>query len=272
MDGFAPIPMPGDRFYADPFLVPDGERLWLFFEDAERASGRGVIRCSEVRPDGSLGASHVVLECDHHLSYPNVFRVGDAWFMLPETHANRSVQLWRAVEFPWRWKLDKVLLENVSAVDPTLLEHGGRLWLFVGVGAAAQVPADELFAFHADSLHGEWKPHRRNPIVADTRRGRPAGPFFREGGQLYRPAQDCSGTYGSAIWIHHVEELDERVYRETPVRRVGCDWHPRLIGTHTIHRAGGFDVIDGRMWLRRGQGLGPATRGSDRQSSSARRA
>ena len=25
MNGFVPVPMPGDRFYADPFLVPDGE-------------------------------------------------------------------------------------------------------------------------------------------------------------------------------------------------------------------------------------------------------
>lgn len=77
LDGFASIPMPGDRFYADPFLVPDGERLWLFFEDADRANG-GVIRCSEVLPDGALGESRVVLERDYRLSYPFVFSRGGA--------------------------------------------------------------------------------------------------------------------------------------------------------------------------------------------------
>jgi hypothetical protein len=253
MSGFVPVPMPGDRFYADPFLVPDGDRLWLFLEDADRASGKAVIRCAEVRPDGSLGASHVVIECDYHLSYPFVFQHAGAWFMLPETSGHRTVELWRAVEFPWHWKLDKVLFSGVSAVDATLLEHEGRLWLFAGMSESGGWPQDELFAFHADSLDGEWRPHARNPIVSDVRHARPAGPFFREGGRLYRPGQDCSGAYGAAFWIHRVERLDEEGYEETPVRRVETNWHPGLVATHTIQRAGGFDAIDGRLWWRKGR-------------------
>jgi hypothetical protein len=244
--------MPADRFYADPILVPDGERLWLFMEDADRASGKAVIRCAEVRADGSLGASHVVLECDYHLSYPFVFRRDGAWFMLPETSANRTIELWRAIEFPWHWKLDRVLFSDVTAVDATLLEHQGRLWLFAGMGegGAAQ---DELFAFHADSLDGEWRPHPRNPVVSDVRYARPAGPFFREGGLLYRPGQDCSGDYGSSVWIHRVDRLDEDAYVETPVRCIERAWYRGLLATHTLHRAGGFDAIDGRCWWRKGR-------------------
>jgi hypothetical protein len=253
MTGFVPVPMPADRFYADPFLVPDGERLWLFFEDADLISGKAAIRCAEVRPDGRLGASHVVLECDYHLSYPFVFQHDGAWFMLPETTGNRTIELWRAVEFPWHWKLDKVLFAGVSAVDATLLEHEGKLWLFAGMSESGGLAQDELFAFHADSLHGEWRPHPRNPLVSDVRHARPAGPFFREGGRLYRPGQDCSGAYGSAFWLHRVERLDEEAYEETPVRRVETSWYPNLVATHTIHRAGGFDVIDGRLWWRKGR-------------------
>ena len=252
-DGFTPVPMPGDRFYADPFLVPDGERLWLFLEDADRATGKGAIRCSEVRADGSLGESHVVLECDYHLSYPFVFRRDGAWFMLPETSGHRTVELWRAVEFPWHWKLEKVLLSGVTAVDPTLLEHEGRLWLFAGMSEGGGESQDELFLFHADSLDGEWRPHPRNPVVSDVRHARPAGPFFEEGGQLYRPGQDCSGSYGSAFWVHRVDRLDEDAYEETAVRRIDTSWQRGLIATHTLHRAGGFDVIDGRLWWRNGK-------------------
>jgi hypothetical protein len=255
MHGFAPVPMPRDRFYADPFLVPDGDRLWLFMEDGDRATGKGVIRCSEVRPDGSLGESHVALECDYHLSYPFVFRRGDAWFMIPETYGHRTVELWRAVQFPWHWKLEKVLLADVLAVDSTLLEHAGRLWLFATISENGSSVHDELFVFHADSLDGEWRPHPRNPVVSDVRHARPAGAFFREGGELYRPGQDCSGAYGSAFWIHRVDRLDEHAYEETPVRRVDRSWHPGLVATHSVHRAGGFDVIDGRRWLRNGKAI-----------------
>jgi hypothetical protein len=253
LEGFVPLAMPADRFYADPFLVPEGERVWLFFEDADRASGKGVIRCSELLEDGRPGESRVVLECDYHLSYPNVFRRDGDWFMLPETSANGTVELWRAIDFPWRWMRERVLLKDLRAVDPTLLEHEGRLWLFVGVGAADQVAADELFAFHADSLGGPWTPHRSNPIVSDARHARPAGPFFREAGHWFRPAQDGSGDYGSGFWLQRVERLDESCYEETSVRRIGGEWHSGLIGTHAIARAGGFDAIDGRLWWRRGQ-------------------
>ena len=255
MHGFTPIPMPGDRFYADPFLVPDGERLWLFFEDAARATGKGVIRCSEVLPGGALGESHVVLERAYHLSYPFVFQRHGAWFMLPETSAQRSVELWRAVQFPWQWKLERELLSDVRAVDPTLLEHGGRLWLFAGVSESGGAAQDELFLYSADDLTGDWRPHPENPVVSDVRHARPAGPLFHEGAVLYRPGQDCSGAYGSAFWIHRVDRLDAEGYRETPVRRVNPVWQPGLTATHSLCRAGGFDAIDGRMWVRRGKSV-----------------
>jgi hypothetical protein len=197
----------------------------------------------------------VALDCDYHLSYPFVFQNGGEWYMLPETSENRTVELWRATEFPWRWELDKVLLRDVVAVDPTLLEHDGRLWLFLNLNETG-ASHEELFLFHADSLHDEWRPHPMNPVVSDLRRARPAGGFFVEAGQLYRPAQDCSADYGSAIWLHRVDVLDEHEYRETPVRRIDASWHPGATSTHTISRAGGFDAIDAKMWVRRGASIG----------------
>ena len=77
--------------------------------------------------------------------------------------------------------------------------------------------------------------------------------MFREGGRLYRPAQDCSVEYGSAIWIHRVETLDANDYRETPVRRIDANVWPRARCTHTIDRAGGYEVIDARTWVKRGR-------------------
>ena len=252
LDGFRPVPMPPGRFYADPFLAEDGGKSWLFFEDADTASGKGLLRCAEVLADGSLGESRVVLECEYHLSYPFVFRQGGQWYMLPETSENRTLELWRATSFPWRWELEKVLMRDVVAVDPTLLEYGGRLWLFANQSETGGAAHDELFLFHAASLQEEWQPHPLNPIVSDLRRARPAGALFVEDGRLYRPAQDCSGEYGSAIWLHRVDALDERTYRETPVRHIDASWHPGATCTHTLSRGGGFDAIDARMWVRRG--------------------
>jgi len=256
LEGFRPVPMPPGHFYADPFLAEDGGKSWLFFEDADTASGKGLLRCAEVLADGSLGESRVVLDCEYHLSYPFVFRQGGQWYMLPETSENRTLELWRATSFPWRWELEKVLMRDIVVVDPTLLEHGGRLWLFANQSETGGAAHDELFLFHAASLQDEWQPHPLNPIVSDLRRARPAGALFVEDGRLYRPAQDCSGEYGSAIWLHRVDVLDERSYRETPVRHIDASWHPGATGTHTLSRGGGFDAIDAKMWVPRAETVG----------------
>jgi hypothetical protein len=252
LDGFRPVAAPPGRFFADPFVVDDGARSWLFVEDGDLAGNKAVIRCAEILADGTLGESHVVLERDYHLSYPFVFRRDGEWFMIPETSEHRTIELWRARDFPWRWQLERFLMKDVVAVDTTLLEHAGRLWLFSAMSAGGGSTTDELFLFHGDALDGGWTPHPRNPIVSDLRRARPAGPLFREAGQLFRPAQDCAGGYGSAVWVHRVDALDEDDYRETPVRRIDPSWCPGATATHTLGRSPTWEAIDGRKWVRRG--------------------
>src|SRR5262249_9121686 len=107
---------------------------------------------------------------------------------------------------------------------------------------------DELCLYHADSLLGDWKPHRRNPVRSDVRGARPAGRIFEHGGALYRPGQVCTPIYGAGIAINRVTRLDDHGYAEEEVRRI-APTAPGLIGMHTINRAGGFAVTD--VFLRR---------------------
>ena len=248
--GFEPLAAPPDRFYADPCVIRVGDVDHLFFEDADVASGIAVIRWLAIGPDGVPSPSRVVLERDYHLSYPFVFRFGDAFYMIPETSENRSIELYRGAPFPLRWELEKVLFHDVVATDSTVHLHQGRLWLFTAMSAAGGAVNDELFLFHADAPHGDWIAHPRNPIVSDVRRARPAGPLFSESGVLYRPGQDCADEYGSAFWVSRVDRLDEREYHETPVRRVDAGWHPDAHCTHTLCRGGDLEAIDGRAWTR----------------------
>ena len=70
---------------------------------------------------GSPTAARSVVARDYHMSYPFVFRWEDAWYMIPQTGANRTVELWRATDFPEQWELERVLLADVDAVDATAL-------------------------------------------------------------------------------------------------------------------------------------------------------
>ncbi|HRD78851.1 MAG TPA: formyl transferase, partial [Hyphomicrobiaceae bacterium] len=89
-----------------------------------------------------------------------------------------------------------------------------------------------------------WQPHPGNPLVTDARRARPAGELFREGGRLYRPVQDCSGGYGSALAINEIERLDTTGFRERQVLHTRFAPSERTLGPHTLNVVGDFELID----------------------------
>ena len=64
---------------------------------------------------------------------------------------------------------DRVLIDDISAVDATLLREAGRYWLLAGVAVDGGVASDELHVFSASSPFGPWQPHRKNPVVATIR-------------------------------------------------------------------------------------------------------
>lgn len=236
---------PKDRLWADPFPIYHDERHYVFFEELPYKSGKGHISVLELHADGQVSTPVRVLERDYHLSYPFIFRWRGEWYMIPESAQNRTVEVYRALSFPDRWELDRVLLSDVKAVDATLIEEGGRWWMFVNIAAPGGSTWDELHLYYAESPLGPWAPHRRNPVKSDVRSARPAGHLFRANGKLYRPAQDCSKHYGYAMVVNGVERLDIDEYHEAEVSNIVPSWHRGLVATHTINAAHGLTVVDG---------------------------
>jgi hypothetical protein len=209
-----------------------------------------VISVSAAESDGAWSPPRRALEGDHHLSYPFVFEHEGAIYMLPETGEVDRIELYRAVEFPDEWRLHRVLLDGVTAVDATLHIEDGLLWLFAMV---IEGPEDrgELRLFSSRSLDGEWRAHPRNPIVTDPGRARPAGRLFRRGGILIRPGQDCSREYGEAVVLNRVDVLSPDEYRETPVDRIESGWMPGVERTHTFTFDSRYEFLDGYRRVRR---------------------
>ncbi|MEX0666284.1 MAG: hypothetical protein WD598_16140 [Acidimicrobiia bacterium] len=243
--GFRAIVPPPDRTFADPFLLDHGSTTHLFLEEFEFARGRGVISVTTVGDDGQSGVPEVVLERPYHLSYPFVFRDGADVFMIPESAANRTVELYRAVDFPRGWELHDVILEDVRALDSSLLHHGGRYWLFTSIEEPGRNRNDELHLFTSAALEGPWTPHSRNPVVTDVRRARPAGRPFLMDGSLIRPAQDCSVRYGFSVAFQRVDILTDDDYAEETIAVLGPTWSHDLEATHTFNTLGRIDVVDG---------------------------
>jgi hypothetical protein len=245
LESFQPIIPPIDRFWADPHVAVHNGKPYVFFEEFLYKTGKAHISVMEFDDRVQWHSPRPVLERPYHLSYPFLFEWQGERYMIPETSANRTLEVYRCEQFPDRWALHKTLMKNVNAFDATLLRHAGLWWMFVTLAETGGSSSDELFLFHADHpLSDHWIPHPLNPIVSDVRRARPAGPIFTENGRLIRPAQVGSRTYGYAIRLNRIEELSPTSYRETELRRIeplsNCGW----LATHTLSSAGGLTMLD----------------------------
>ena len=244
MESFRQLIPPLDRFWADPFPVQVGNDHYIFHEELLFSTGKGSIVLTVVDDKGPVAPPIPVLETDYHLSYPFVFQWDGDFFMMPETASRRQVELYRCVDFPARWKLERVVLRDLKALDPTPALLLGRWWLFANAPAYGAGSMDELHLFYSDSPLGPWTPHRANPIKSDVRSARPAGRIFENYGEFYRPAQDCSTRYGSAVVINRILQLNPETYEEIEMGKVGPDWDPQVEGVHTFNTAGNITVID----------------------------
>jgi len=209
-----------------------------------------VISVSEAGPDDAWSPPRRVLECDHHLSYPFVFEHEGAIYMLPETGEAARIELHRAIEFPHEWRLERVLLDGLTAVDATVHIENGLVWLFANVMEGDE-DRGQLWLFSSPSLDGQWRPHPRNPIVTDPGTARPAGRLFRRKGVLIRPSQDCRRGYGRAVVLNRVDVLSPSEYRETPMGRIEPTWLRGMTGTHTYTFNSRYECLDGYRSVRR---------------------
>jgi hypothetical protein len=243
--GFSWIEPPRGHEYADPFLLRYHGRTWVFFEDYDHGEGRGVIACAELLADGRSGPARVVLRLPYHASFPFVFEDEGAVYMIPETGANRTVELFRAERFPDAWRREAVLFSGVRAVDTVLWREGGRYWFFVTLIDPPQA-GPQLFLFHTSSLRGRWIPHPANPIAGDARFARAAGAIVARDGMRIRPAQDCSRGYGTAVHFRAITTLSVSAYEERHLWTLAPGRDTGLSGIHTYNLCPTAEAVDGR--------------------------
>jgi glycosyltransferase involved in cell wall biosynthesis len=242
------IPDPGFRFYADPFPFVHEGRSYVFLEDLDHRRNKAVISVVPFGPHGPTGPAEPVLEEPWHLSYPFVFAHDGQVWMIPESSANRSIALYRAEKFPYRWVKEATLVSGVEASDATLVRHDGLLWMFAATRDGMGSWSDTLSLFSAPALHGPWRPHAGNPVLVDQAAARPAGAIVTRHGRLWRPVQDCAGGYGTGIGLAEITRLDHDGFaqRVHAVLRADPAWPGRRL--HTLNRAGRLECIDGSAY------------------------
>ncbi len=245
------LPEAGDwRYFADPFGLVRGQTLHVFVEAYDYRTKRAHVERHEYGlAERRWRPGRVVLVRPFHISYPNVFEHDGQTWMLPETAGAGEIALYRAVDDSLdRWERHAPLLAGIPGADASLIQHGGRWWMFyaiVGPGARDQ---RELHVAHAPALTGPWTPIASNPVRTDRGGARPGGqPFVDSTGCVVLPVQDSAAGYGSALRLLRFDRLEPDDVRcaSTPVRLTGdlvSDVFTQ--GLHTLSACGSSTLLD----------------------------
>ena len=230
-----------DKYLADPSGFIENNQLHILAEEYNYKTG--IAGISEITP---VTGPIPVIDSVYHLSYPFVIELNGETYCLPESYQSNAITLFKRNAENGKFTPEKILVADVEAVDPTLFFYNGLWWLFFTV---KQYSTTHLFIYYSDQLAGDYQPHAGNPVKIDVRSARPAGTPFIHNGRLYRPAQDCSVTYGGRVEVNEVLKLSSSEFDELPVGFVmpvaGSKYNK---GLHTVSGVGGHTLIDGKYY------------------------
>ena len=208
-------PPPG-CFHADPFLFHENGDEVCFIEEFDGVERqRGYIVVYDLSGEKPVRLGEALVE-PFHLSFPFVFRFDGKIYMCPETSAASQIRLYECLEFPLRWKLSRVLLDGIKAVDSIVFENRDLWWMLTNDDAAGTGEfSGQLSAFFAESpLSDAWRPHPLNPICVDAAIARNGG-LLLDGDAFFRVAQSQGfGVYGKGFSLRKIERLDKEGFRE----------------------------------------------------------
>lgn len=233
-------PLKKSEFYADSFIYNENGVAKIIFEDYNYKTKKGVIASI---PVNDFAQAEIMLSEETHLAYPFIFHEARNTYCIPEESEINRIALYKLNEINHCFEFQKILIENIDAVDSTLFKYSDCFWLFFTRKSAGT--NSKLFAYYSQSLAGPYLEHHNNPIKVDIRSSRPAGTPFLMDGDLYRPAQNSAKHYGSRISINKIVKLTPDEFFEELVSEIRPEkYSKKYCGTHTVAVSESFIVID----------------------------
>ncbi len=246
------IPNMPNTWCADTLLFEKSGVHYLFVEQYDKKKDKGAIGLYTIEKGGNPVSKGVIIDNSYHMSYPFVFKHERDIYMIPESSANCSVDIYIAEQFPDKWKLEKHLIEDDKFVDSTVWEQEGKYYVLTykkRINAKSGKTEWILVVFILNMA--KLSLQKISERTYSTNIGRPAGHLFRKDGVLIRPAQNCSKKYGESIILYEVDSLNtDGRYIEHEIKRISLQQlnaDKRIDRFHTYSKDSKYEVIDAYM-------------------------
>lgn len=243
---------PEKGYYADPFLVSNGEKMYLFVEEYSFVLTKGFISVFEIQNKKAVKLG-VCIEESFHISFPNVFKLDSDFYMIPESSANNDIRLYKCTDFPLKWELSSILMNDISAVDTLIYQDKDLFHLFTTVDLfdLGDHSTSLLHFFSKKIDSSKWIASKKNPVKIDTLIGRNGGKITSKSDVFYRVSQGSEyGTYGKKTSLFQINTLRQHSYSETEVESPKLQIPNYAKGHHHISRLGDLVAFDYSRFMR----------------------
>ena len=164
---------------------------------------------------------------------------------MPETYQKKNIQIYKCVNFPFKWKIYSTNLKNIPTVDSTIVKIKKHFWLFANhMNKNLNDFNKTLYLYRIDNL--KFKnliPHSKNPIIKNLNGGRNAGSIFKIGNKLVRPSQiNKKNYYGYGLKLSIIKKISVDSYEEKKIKTILPN-DKNIIGIHHVSK------IDNKNYL-----------------------
>ncbi|MBA5808213.1 hypothetical protein F9883_10015 [Morganella morganii] len=234
------IKFDNNELMADPFIYYYNSKYYILYEALNYDTDKGYISIGTLDiQNKEIIDKHIIIEENYHLSYPFILKIDDELYIIPESSYNNTIDLYKCIEFPYKWEKTRTLIDNISAVDTNLINKNGMWYLLTSEKRMGVSFGDELSLYVTDDpLSGIFLPIIGNPVVHDISKSRNAGEILNN----IRVSQDCSKRYGYRVNFMEINELSENNYSERYIKSLKLPFG--TIAMHTYNSAGNIEIVD----------------------------
>ena len=237
-------------FNADPFVVEKDNKNYCFVECFNYAEKKAKINVFELSEKGYtfLGTA---LEESFHLSFPFIFEFNNEFYMVPESSKNRDIRLYKCQNFPLKWELQEILIDDIDAADTMIFQKNNKWWMMTNEDPLKLDNHNyQMNIYYSDNLlNGEWISHKNNPIIMDANSARNAGLLLDED-NVFRVSQAFGfyKKYGENFSINKIESISETGYSEKIFSSHKKFFNKKILGSHHFHSNDKYTVFD--VWTK----------------------
>lgn len=248
---FYPINYSDKYWYADPLSFCYNNKMYIFAEAYDRKILKAHIAVAEFNQDiEKIEFTPVIVE-PYHMSFPMVFEWDDAVYMLPETGKNRSINLYKAVKFPYTWECIYTLETDEMYADTIVIENTPERVIFLTSMVNNQNTLEVKYQKFAISKFEnnyviEWD-NSYNAAQRYNLRDRNAGALTQINGKPVIPTQiSTKYDYGvSMVFRSYDGNVGEKVGEITKHNvEINNIKEKNIIGVHTYSNIGTHEIID----------------------------